>query len=102
VATIKGSDVKKLIVACEAAMGSSIMLASTLRNQLKRSKVVVEHTPVSSIPDDADVVVCHAELAERARDNAPGVPVVSFQVFLGDPAITRVVNAIRDGGRIDG
>ena len=31
----------------------------------------VEHTPVNSIPADADVVLCHAGLAERAR-RGPG------------------------------
>ena len=65
--TINGSDVSKLIVACDAGMGSSVMLASTLRGQLKKSGVTVEHTPVNSIPDDADIVVCHEGLADRAR-----------------------------------
>jgi mannitol-specific phosphotransferase system IIBC component len=100
--SINGSDVKKLIVACDAGMGSSVMLASTLRGQLKKSNVTVEHTPVNSIPADADVVVCHAGLADRARASAPGKPVIAFQVFLGDPAVTKVVNAIKNGGQIDG
>jgi mannitol-specific phosphotransferase system IIBC component len=100
--SINGSDVKKLIVACDAGMGSSVMLASTLRGQLKKSNVTVEHTPVNSIPADADVVVGHAGHADRARASAPGKPVIAFQVFLGDPAVTKVVNAIKNGGQIDG
>jgi mannitol-specific phosphotransferase system IIBC component len=98
---IKGSDVSKLVVACDAGMGSSVMLASTLRGQLKKSGVTVEHTPVNSIPADADVVVCHEGLAERARGIMPGVPIVPFKVFLGDPAVTKVVNAIKNGEDID-
>jgi mannitol-specific phosphotransferase system IIBC component len=100
--TINGSDVKKLIVACEAGMGSSVMLASTLRGQLKKSNVTVEHTPVNSIPSDADVVVCHAGLADRARAAAPDKPIIPFQVFLGDPAVTKIINAIQNGSPIDG
>lgn len=100
--TIEGKDVRKLIVACDAGMGSSVMLASTLRKQLKGTQVAVEHTPVNSIPGDADVIVCHAGLAERARASAPGVVLVPFQVFIGDPAVTRVVTAIKNGGTIDG
>ena len=99
--TINGSDVHKLVVACDAGMGSSVMLASTLRNQLKKNNVTVEHTPVNSIPDDADIVVCHEGLAERARGVVPGKPVVPFKVFLGDPAVTNVVNAIKNGEDID-
>ena len=100
--TINGSDVTKLVVACDAGMGSSVMLASTLRGQLKKQKVTVEHTPVSAIPDDADVIVVHEGLAARARGVAPGKPVIPFKVFLGDPAVTKVVEAIKNGSDIDG
>lgn len=100
--SIEGKDVRKLIVACDAGMGSSVMLASTLRKQLKGTGVTVEHTPVNSIPSDADVIVCHTGLADRARASAPGVVLVPFQVFIGDPAVTRVVTAIKNGGTIDG
>ncbi|MDP4511214.1 MULTISPECIES: PTS lactose transporter subunit IIB [unclassified Nonomuraea] len=94
-------DIRKIIVACDAGMGSSVMLASTLRKQLKDSGVIVEHTPVNSIPDDADVVLCHAGLAARARAAAPGKLLVPFQIFLGDPAVTRLVNTIKNGGTVD-
>ena|SRR5215470_570500 len=97
---IAGPDVHKLVVACDAGMGSSVMLASQLRRQLKSSEVTVEHTPVNLIPDDADLIVCHAALLERARVSAPGKVVVGFQVFIGDPAITRLVNAIKAGGTV--
>ena len=48
--TIDASDVKKLVVACDAGMGSSVMLASTLKGQLKKSGITVEHTPVERDP----------------------------------------------------
>ena len=99
-ATINGSDIHKVVVACDAGMGSSVMLASQLRKQLKKH-AVVEHTPVNSIPGDADVVVCHAGLADRARASAPGKTVVPFQVFIGDPAVTALVSAITSGGTFD-
>jgi mannitol-specific phosphotransferase system IIBC component len=102
VASINGKDVHKLVVACDAGMGSSVMLASTLRKQLKKSGVTVEHTPVNHIPGDADVIMCHAGLAARARVSAPGGIIVPFQLFIGDPAVTKVVAAIKDGGVIDG
>jgi mannitol-specific phosphotransferase system IIBC component len=102
VPSIQGSDVRKLVVACDAGMGSSVMLASTLRKELKKQDVTVEHTPVSSIPDDADVVVVHEGLADRARGIAPGKPIIAFKVFLGDPAVKQVVDAVKNGGTIDG
>jgi PTS system mannitol-specific IIB component len=96
-ATIDGSSIKKLIVACDAGMGSSVMLASTLKKQLAKSGVSVSHSPVASIPSDADLVFTQAGLAERARHAAPGIPVVPFQLFLGDPAVARIVKAIQNG-----
>lgn len=96
-ATIDGSRIKKLIVACDAGMGSSVMLASTLKRQLAKSGVTVEHSPVASIPSDADLVFTHTGLADRARHTVPGVPVVPFQLFLGDPAIAKIVTAIQNG-----
>ncbi|GAA2657573.1 PTS lactose transporter subunit IIB [Paractinoplanes durhamensis] len=96
-ATINGKDIRKLVVACDAGMGSSVMLASTLKKQLGKTGVTVEHTPVSAIPADADVVMCHSGLADRARAGAPDKLIVPFQIFLGDPAVTRVVKAIQQG-----
>lgn len=100
-ATLDGSAVRKVVVACDAGMGSSVMLASTVRKQLAKTQATVEHTPVADIPADADVVLTHAGLADRARGVVPDVPVVAFQLFLGDPAVARVVTAIAQGQTID-
>jgi mannitol-specific phosphotransferase system IIBC component len=97
---MNGKDVKKVIVACDAGMGSSVMLASQLRKELKKFAVEVEHTPVNTIPEDADIVVCHQGLAARAAAGAGGKPIVKFQVFIGDPAVKSLVNAIKNGGEI--
>lgn len=100
--TINGSAVRKVVIACDAGMGSSAMLAGQLRRQLGKHSVAVEHTPVDTIPADADVVICHQGLAERARISAPDTIIVPIQVFIGDPAVTRVVKAVQTGGDLDG
>ena len=99
--TIDGGAVRKLVVACDAGMGSSVMLAGTLRKQLKKSGVEVIHSPVAEIPSDADVVVTHNGLADRARGVAGDTPVVPFNLFLGDPAVNKLVKAIQDKAQID-
>jgi mannitol-specific phosphotransferase system IIBC component len=100
VPSIDGSDVRKLVVACDAGMGSSVMLASQMRKRLKKYDVTVEHVAVNSIPGDAQVVLCQTGLADRARGIAPGAVVVPFQMFMGDPAFDKVEAAIRDGGTL--
>lgn len=99
--TIQGSDIRKLVVACDAGMGSSVMLAGQLKKQLKKYPVDVSHTPVDQIPADVDVIVTHQMLADRVRAAAPGVPVVEFMLFLGDPAVAKVVKAVQDGTPLD-
>lgn len=98
---INGSDVHKVVIACDAGMGSSVMVASTMKKKLKKYDVTVEHTPVNNIPADTQVVLCHAGLAERAKGIAPNAVVVPFQVFMGDPAFAKVENAIKDGGVLE-
>ena len=99
--TVNGADVRKVVIACDAGMGSSMMVAGTLRKKLKKFNVEVEHTPVNNIPADTQVVLCHAGLAERARVIAPNAVVVPFQMFMGDPAFTKVEDAIKDGGTLE-
>ncbi|MDT5040174.1 MAG: hypothetical protein QOE51_1159 [Actinoplanes sp.] len=99
--SMAGSEVRKLVVACDAGMGSSVMLASTLRRELRGHQVTVEHHPVAAIPADADVVLCHTALSERARRRVPAAVVVGFRVFLGDPNVAKVVSAIKQGGTLD-
>jgi PTS system mannitol-specific IIB component len=100
--SIDAADVRKLVIACDAGMGSSVMLASTVRKQLKGTPISVEHAPVAQIPDDADVILCHAGLAERTRSSVGDRIVIPFQLFIGDPAVTKVVAALKGGGTISG
>jgi galactose PTS system EIIB component len=95
---VNGKEIHKVVIACDAGMGSSVMVASQMRQRLSKYDVTVEHLPVNSIPADAQVVVCHAGLAQRAQAMAPAAVVVPFQLFMGDPAFDRVESAIRDGG----
>ena len=101
-AQIQGSDVRKVVVACEAGMGSSVLLVTQLRQRLAASGVEVEHAPVSRLPEDVDVIVTHRGLEATARRAAPETVVVPFDMFLGDPAFDRVVEAITNGQPIEG
>jgi mannitol-specific phosphotransferase system IIBC component len=101
-ASILGSDVRKIVLACEAGMGSSVLLVTQLRDRLKGTDVTVEHSPVRGIPEDADLIICHRGLESTARQVAPGKVVVPFDMFLGDPAFDRVVGAIKEGKPLEG
>ncbi|MEE8601237.1 PTS lactose transporter subunit IIB [Euzebya tangerina] len=100
-ATINGSDVKTVVVACEAGMGSSVLLTNQLAARLKPYGVSVSHSPVNQLTDEtADVVLCHQGLADRAKQAAPNSPLLPYMMFMGDPAFDTLEAAIRDGGTL--
>ncbi|HEX2133996.1 MAG TPA: PTS mannitol transporter subunit IICB [Actinophytocola sp.] len=99
---ISGKEVTKLMVACDAGMGSSVMLASQLRTRLKPYGVTVEHVPINDLPADSRLVLTHADLADRARSTVPHAVVIPFQMFLGDPVFDEVEKAIKEGGELRG
>lgn len=101
-ASIPGSDVKKVVIACEAGMGSSVLLTTQLKKRLGSYGVSVGHAPVNQIPDDADVVLCHQGLSARARQKVGDKPVLAFNAYLGDPVFDRLEEAIRGGDAIEG
>lgn len=103
--SIPASEVKTIILACEAGMGSSLMSVNALKKKLKKAKingVTVVHKPARAIPDDAKVVIVHKGLAKVARNKVPEAVIVTFNQFLNDPAFDRVVNAFVENGEIVG
>lgn len=98
---INGSDVRKLVIACDAGMGSSVMVAGAMKKKLAPQGVEVVHSPVNEVPADTELIMCQAGLVERARKMAPDAVIVPFQQFIGDPAFARVEQAIKNGETIE-
>lgn len=98
-ASVNGGDVRKVIIACDAGMGSSVMVSSLMKKRLAPYGVEVAHTPVDQIPPDAQVVLTQDGLADRARKSTDAV-VVPFTNYMGDPAFDAVENAIKNKTQI--
>ncbi len=102
--SISSSQVNKIILACEAGMGSSLMSVNALRKKLKKAcvnHVQVLHKPARDIPADAQLVIVHKQLAKVARSKAPGAIVVNFNHFFNDPVFDKLVEAFRQGAEIE-
>ncbi len=78
--------IKKVVFACDAGMGSSVMGASAFRRQVEKAKIPVEvvHSAIEKVPADADVVVTHENLAERARMAHSDIEIVPIESFMSD------------------
>jgi mannitol-specific phosphotransferase system IIBC component len=97
--SISATQVKIVILACEAGMGSSLMSVNSLKKKLKAAQindVTVVHKPVREIPADAQVVVVHKGLAKTATSKAPNAVVLAFNHFINDPVFDNLVKAFVD------
>lgn len=85
----RSTEVRKIIFACDAGMGSSAMGATKFRNRIKndRPDISVSNTSVDNIPQDCDIAVVQTTLAVRAKKAAPNAQLITIGNFLADPAL---------------
>jgi len=79
------SHVRKIIVACDAGMGSSAMGAGVLRKKVNDAglkNISVTNCAINSLPDDVDLVITHRDLTERAMRQVPQAQHISLTNFL--------------------
>lgn len=93
------TSVKKIIVACDAGMGSSAMGATKLRNKVKAAglDIVVENKAIENIPSDADIVFTHNKLTDRAKKEAPSAEHISVEDFMNTSAYDVLVERLSGG-----
>ena len=85
---VDAADVKHIVFACDAGMGSSAMGATVLKKKLAavgRDDIEVTHASVSEIPAGTQIVVTHKDLQERARKSAPQARLVLISNFMSAP-----------------
>ncbi|WP_372882741.1 PTS mannitol transporter subunit IICBA [Psychromonas sp.] len=85
------AKVTKIIVACDAGMGSSAMGAGLLRKKVQAANLdlSVTNMAINDLPGDVDIVVTHKDLTGRAINHAPNAHHISLSNFLD--------NALYDG-----
>ena len=97
--------INKIVFACDAGMGSSAMGATKFRNRIKNfaSNITVINSSVDTISSDADIVVSHKKLEERARKNSPQANHVFIENFLQDSKLDKLYSILesRAGGKVE-
>ncbi len=89
--------VRKIVVACDAGMGSSAMGATTLRKKVKTAGLDIEviNTSLDEIPSDADIIITHSSLAERARDKNQTAELIAIEQFVGNPIYDELIERLK-------
>lgn len=95
------AHVKTIIVACDAGMGSSAMGASILRKKIKNAHLThisVLNMAINVLPKNADLVITHKNLTQRAKKYAPDANHLSLKNFLNndfyDNLVKKLINNI--------
>ncbi|MCY8827047.1 PTS mannitol transporter subunit IICB [Bacillus atrophaeus] len=96
-AEVTHENVNKIIFACDAGMGSSAMGASILRNKVKKAEldISVTNTAINNLPSDADIVITHKDLTERAKAKLPNVTHISVDNFLNSPKYDELIEKLK-------
>lgn len=84
---INVDKIKRIIVACDAGMGSSAMGASILRKKIKLANLThisVSNMAINVLPKNADLVITHQNLTDRAKKYASDAQHISLKNFLNN------------------
>lgn len=87
-------EIRSIVFACDAGMGSSAMGATVLRTKLKKAgieDVSVVNQAIANLTGDADIVITQRELTDRARGQSPASEHVSVDSFMSSPQYDEVV-----------
>lgn len=93
------SKVTSIVFACDAGMGSSAMGAAVLQKKLKAAgleDIKVTHASVSEVSSDAQLIVCHEDLQERAKESAPNARLVTITNFMAAPEYDQIVTELKE------
>ena len=93
-AEINTNNIKQIIFACDAGMGSSAMGASLLRDKVKKAGLTIPVTnkAISNLTDEPNtLIVTQEELAARAAQRTPRAVHVSVDNFLTSPKYDEIV-----------
>ena len=96
---VSASEVSKIVFACDAGMGSSAMGAGRLRKKIEAAglDITVVNKAIDEIPQDAEIVITHQNLTERAKQKAPQAEHISIQDFLQTPVYDQLVERLKAG-----
>lgn len=93
-------NIEKIIVACDAGMGSSAMGASVLKTKLKKAMIDIKvaNAKIEEIPSDTDLVITHIQLIDRAKKlhGDKGITFMSITNFIEGSQYDEIVEYIKN------
>ena len=98
---VAGKDLKNIVYACDAGMGSSALGAAALRKKLRKAgynDISVTNAAIGRIPKEAQLVVSHEKLAERALEDSPQAEHIWVKDFTQNNVYEIVLERLQSAG----
>ena len=94
--TFNLGNVTKIVVACDAGMGSSAMGAGVLRKKVQDANLDINviNLAINNLTSDADIIITHKDLTQRAKQYAPNAYHISLTNFLDSDLYSQLVNEL--------
>ena len=94
--TFNLGKVTKIVVACDAGMGSSAMGAGVLRKKVQDANLDINviNLAINNLTSDADIVITHKDLTQRAKQYAPNAHHISLTNFLDSDLYSQLVKEL--------
>jgi mannitol PTS system EIICBA or EIICB component len=58
--------------------------------------IEVTNTAINQLPEDADIVITHKNLTERAKEKRPNAYHVSVENFLNSPKYDELIHTLKE------
>ncbi|MDD2980936.1 MAG: PTS mannitol transporter subunit IICB [Hespellia sp.] len=93
----EAADIAFIVFACDAGLGSSAMGANAFRRRLEKEGITkeVKNFAIEKVPENADVIVTHESLYDRAVKANPGKRIVTIKNFMRDANLDMLLNEIK-------
>ena len=96
---IKKLEIKKIVVACDAGMGSSAMGATVLKKIAKEKgldTITIVNSAISNLDDSADIIITQKSLTNLAKEKMPNKIHLSINNFMDKNFYNEIVDKIKE------
>lgn len=96
---IKKLEIKKIVVACDAGMGSSAMGATVLKKIAKEKgldTITIVNSAISNLDNSADIIITQKSLTNLAKEKMPNKIHLSINNFMDKNFYNEIVDKIKE------
>jgi mannitol/fructose-specific phosphotransferase system IIA component/galactitol-specific phosphotransferase system IIB component len=90
-------SIPRILVVCDAGMGSSALGASLLKKELKKHNLLAEvaNSSIDEVDQKADLIVTHTSFEERMKKQYPKACIFGLNDFIANDNYRKVIEKVK-------